>query len=217
MDINYKEIAYNNEQEWHDIRRKHIGGSDVGIIMGLNPYNSDIQRLWRIKTGREQQEDISNNPAIVRGVKSEDLLIEHFKINNPNYSVSKLKKTLVSLKFPFMSANLDSVLINEKGEKGVLEIKTSYCPTFKHYTENWKEDIPIYYYLQVQHYLMVTGWKYAILYADLKLGFADNEHKFKQYYIVRNVEDIEILIQKEIWFNSLIVNDKEPPYTLKLA
>ena len=67
MDINYKEIAYNNEQEWHDIRRKHIGGSDVGIIMGLNPYNSDIQRLWRIKTGREQQEDISNNPAIVRG------------------------------------------------------------------------------------------------------------------------------------------------------
>lgn len=65
--------------------------------MGKNPYNSDIQNLWRIKTGRIKQEDISNNPAVKRGVDSENLLIEHFKINNPDYIVSKLEKTLESI------------------------------------------------------------------------------------------------------------------------
>ena len=47
MDINYKEIAYNNEQEWHDIRRKHIGGSDVSVIMGYNEYKNAVD-LWKI-------------------------------------------------------------------------------------------------------------------------------------------------------------------------
>ena len=49
--MEYKEISYKNEEEWHNIRQKHIGGSDCSIIMGHNPYNEDIQELWR-KTKR---------------------------------------------------------------------------------------------------------------------------------------------------------------------
>ena len=53
--MQYREISYANEEEWHGIRQKHIGGSDCSIIMGHNPYNEDIQELWRIKTGRENK------------------------------------------------------------------------------------------------------------------------------------------------------------------
>lgn len=62
--MQYREISYSNETEWHGIRNKHIGGSDCSIIMGYNPYNEDIQELWRIKTGREKQKDISDVPAV---------------------------------------------------------------------------------------------------------------------------------------------------------
>ena len=62
--MQYREISYSSEVEWHDIRNKHIGGSDCSIIMGHNPYNEDIQELWRIKTGREKQKDISDVPAV---------------------------------------------------------------------------------------------------------------------------------------------------------
>lgn len=214
--MNYREIDYNSKEQWHDIRRTHIGGSDVSIIMGKNPYNSDIQKLWRIKTGRIEQEDISNNSAVKRGVDSENLLIEHFKINNPDYTVSKLEKTLESIEYPFMSANLDGVL-ECNGKKGVLEIKTAFCPTYADYEVKWKNDIPIYYYLQIQHYLKVTGWEYAILYADIKLGFAENKHEIRQYFIERDEPDIEKMMEAEIWFNSLIINDIEPPYIKKLG
>ena len=220
--MNYREIDYSSKEQWHDIRRTHIGGSDVSIIMGENPFNSDIQKLWRIKTGRIEQEDISNNPAVKRGVDSENLLIEHFKINNPDYIVSKLEKTLESLKYPFMSANLDGVLENENGEKGVLEIKTSTCHSWSDFKKYWFDkdgnpQPPIHYYLQVQHYLKVTGWKYAILYADIKLVFAANKHEIRQYFIERDEPDIKKMMEAEIWFNSLIINDIEPPYIRKLG
>ena len=91
--MQYREISYKNEEEWHSIRQKHIGGSDVSVIMGYNEYKNPII-LWEEKTGRREQEDLSDNEAVQRGKLSENLLIEHFKINNPGYTVGKLEKTL---------------------------------------------------------------------------------------------------------------------------
>ena len=194
--VNYKEISYKNEEEWHNIRQKHIGGSDVSVIMGYNEYKN-LVTLWEEKTGRRDQEDLSDNKAIQRGKLSENLLIEHFKINNPNYTVDKLEKTLESLKFGFMSANLDGTLKNEQGEMGVLEIKTATCHSYQIYKDKWQND--------------------AILYADIKLAFANNKHEIKQYFIERDEEDIKEIIKKEIWFNSFILNDIKPPSKRRLV
>jgi len=223
--VNYKEISYKNEEEWHNIRQKHIGGSDVSVIMGYNEYKN-LVTLWEEKTGRREQEDLSDNKAIQRGKLSENLLIEHFKINNPNYTVDKLEKTLESLKYPFMSANLDGTLEHQELGKGVLEIKTATCFNSNQYYDVWLakdekgkytvDDIPINYWLQIQHYLAVTGWQYAILYADIKLAFQNDRHVLKKYICHRNEEAIKEIIEKELEFNSYIINDIEPVYRRKL-
>lgn len=213
--MQFKEINYSDETEWHKIRKKHIGGSDCSIIMGYNEYKNIVD-LWREKTGRKTPDDLSENQAIIRGKKSENLLIEHFAINNPDYSVSKLEKTLESLKYPFMAANLDGVLEHKEFGKGVLEIKTATCFNYAVYKQKWKEEIPIEYYLQVQHYLAVTGWEYAVLYADIKMGFSDNRHEVRCYFINRDEEDIEELIKKETEFYKYIENDEQPPLVKKL-
>ena len=213
--MQYKEINYSDETEWHKIRKKHIGGSDCSIIMGYNEYKNIVD-LWGEKTGRKTPDDLSENQAILRGKKSENLLIEHFAINNPDYSVSKLEKTLESLKYPFMAANLDGVLEHKEFGKGVLEIKTATCFNYAVYKQKWKEEIPIEYYLQVQHYLAVTGWEYVVLYADIKMGFLDNRHEVRQYFIDRDEEDIEELIKKETEFYKYIENDEQPPLVKKL-
>ena len=215
MEMNYREISYSNEKEWHEIRRKYIGGSDCSIILGYNEYKNVVD-LWQEKTGRKEQDDLSNNKAIIRGKESENLLIEHFKINNPNYTVGKLEKSLISLKFPFMLANLDGILEHQDLGKGVLEIKTATCHSYGIYKLKWKNEVPIEYYLQVQHYLAVTGWDYAVLYADIKLAFADNKHEIRQYLIKRDETDIAEIIKKEIEFNSFIINDVRPNLKTKL-
>ena len=223
--MQYREISYSSEEEWHGIRNKHIGGSDCATIMGYDEYKNPVD-LWREKTRRKVPDDLSENQAIIRGKKSENLLIEHFKINNPNYTVGKLEKTLESLKYPFMSANLDGTLEHREFGKGVLEIKTATCFNSNQYYDIWIvkdekgkytiDDIPINYWLQIQHYLAVTGWQYAILYADIKLSFQNDRHILKKYICHRNEEAIKEIIEKELEFNSYIINDIEPAYKRKL-
>ena len=224
--VQYKEINYSDETEWHKIRKNHIGGSDCSIIMGYNEYKNIVD-LWREKTGRKTPDDLSENQAIIRGKKSENLLIEHFAINNPDYSVSKLEKTLESLKYPFMAANLDGVLEHKEFGKGVLEIKTATCFNSNQYYDIWLvkddngrytvDDIPINYWLQIQHYLAVTGWEYAVLYADVKLSFQNDRHILKKYICHRNEEAIKEIIEKELEFNSYVINDVEPAYKKKMS
>ena len=117
--MQYMEISYSNESEWHGIRNKHIGGSDCAAIMGYNEYKNPVD-LWREKTGRKVPDDLSSNKAIIRGKNSEPHLIGLFSEKYTEYEVSTLNKTLESLKYPFMSANLDGVLIDKNGDKGVL-------------------------------------------------------------------------------------------------
>ena len=215
--MQYREISYKNEKEWHGIRQKHIGGSDCSIIMGHNPYNEDIQELWRIKTGREKQKNISDVPAVKNGILQEPHLRGIFEAQYPEFKVDTLDKTLVSLKYPFMAANLDGVLKNKASkEKGVLEIKTARCMNRKQFERDWKDEVPLHYHLQVQHYLAVTGWKFAVLFANIKLEWTD-ESILKKFYIERDEDDIKEIIKKEIWFNSFVINDIEPPSKIKLA
>ena len=214
--MNYTEISYSNKDEWHELRGKAIGGSDVSTILHLNKYKSS-QDLWREKTGRKEKDNLDSNLAVQRGNKSEDLLIEHFSINNPDYSVSKLEKTLRSKKYDFMVANLDGVIEHKELGTGVLEIKTATCHSWKMFQETWKDDVPIGYWLQIQHYMLVTGWKYAILYADIRLEFTeDKKHEIRTYKFERNEEAIKQIILAEIEFNSYLINDIEPPLTINL-
>ena len=68
-----------SRQEWLQERKKGIGGSDAAAIIGLNPYMTNVD-LWEIKTGRKEQEDISNKPCVKYGTEAEGPLRELFKL-----------------------------------------------------------------------------------------------------------------------------------------
>ncbi len=42
----YTQIKYKTEEEWKEIRRSGIGGSDIGAIMGYNKYRTPLD-VWR--------------------------------------------------------------------------------------------------------------------------------------------------------------------------
>lgn len=51
-----------SHQEWLEDRKKGIGGSDVGTILGLNKWKSPYQ-LWLEKTGQVVLEESGSEPA----------------------------------------------------------------------------------------------------------------------------------------------------------
>lgn len=176
-------------QEWHDFRRVHLGASESGTIMGMNPYRTPLD-LWEEKVfGWEQPKtqamtDGQTMETIARsayqeqtGILVEPLVCEHDAI-------------------PYISASFDGMT---KDLKHAVEIK---CGKGSH--RSAKEGlIPAYYYCQLQHQMMV---------ADLQIidYYSFDGEKGILIKAVRDDELIEEMLEKYHWFWNCITTQTIP-------
>lgn len=192
-------------EDWLKERKKGIGGSDAASVIGISPFMSNVD-LWKIKTGRKEQKDISENPAVKYGTLAEEPLRELFKLDYPQYEVLHFPMTIKKNKtFPFLFADLDGELKEiATGRKGFYEGKTSEIRHFSD-LEKWSGGIPQYYYTQVLHYFIVGDeFDFGIVKAQLKRKdtngnlWLDTRH----YFFERRdcLGDINYLRPKEIEF-----------------
>lgn len=208
--------VFESREEWLSKRARRIGGSDAAAVIGKNPYMTN-ERLWEIKTGRREQADISDVEAVMYGAKAEEYLRELFRLDFPEYEVEYIPNNMfTNPEMPWAHASLDGWLLKDS-RKGILEIKTAFISS-RMQSDLWKDQIPDYYYCQVLHYLLVTGWDFAILKAQLKYQIGD-ELPFMQtrhYYIDRaDVEqDIAILEKAEREFWRHVQENKRPAVIL---
>ena len=174
-----------NREAWLKVRNDSIGGSEAAAIVGMNPWKSSYT-LWLEKTGQSQQEDISENECVHFGTILEQVVADEFCRREGK----KVRKCGLfrSNKYPFMTASFDRLLV---GEDAGLECKTSNA--FKR--EEWDEgEIPPNYYVQCQHYMLVSGlprWYIACLIGG---------NHFVSWVVERNDDDIAALEQAEIAF-----------------
>lgn len=201
-------------EKWLEERKHGIGGSDAATVIGENPYKTNVE-LWEEKTNRKNAEDISDKPYVQYGIDMEPILRENFIIKHPEFEiVHKENEIIKHSKFPFLFATLDGQLINkDTGEMGILEIKTTNILQSMQ-KEKWKDQIPPNYYCQVLHYLNVTGYSFAFVFAEL--NYSEDYQSTRTYKIERkNVEeDIKYLLDKEIEFWKYVVDDIRPPLEL---
>ena len=83
--------------------------------------------------------------------------------------------------------------------------------------EKWNHRIPDNYYIQLLHYLLVTGWDFAVLKAQLKYEFDGDVYlQTKHYRIERSEveEDIRILEAAERTFWKQVQERKRPALIL---
>jgi putative phage-type endonuclease len=209
---------YISKQDWLEARKSGIGGSDASAIIGLNPYKTNVE-LWEEKTGRKKSENISNKPEVIYGKEAEKHLRELFKLDYPDYKVQHTEYEIrQSVNYPFMLASLDGELIDKKGESGVLEIKTTNILQSMQ-KEKWTDKIPDNYYIQILHYLIVTGYQYAILKAQLRFQYGEDVYLNTKHYRVERsecIEDINYLIEEEGKFWRLVESDTRPHLRLPI-
>ncbi len=212
----YRIFDYRNEQEWLCGRMNGIGGSDASAVVGKNPYKTNIE-LFEEKTGRKLPADISDKPYVIYGKNAEPHIRELFKLEYPEYEVRHYGfRILQSEEYPFMQASLDGELVDRKGRKGILEIKTTNILQSMQ-REKWKGKVPDNYYIQVLHYLLVTGYEFVVLRAHLISTWGEDiRTQVKHYFIERNeVEaDLNYLQAKEISFWEYVESGRKPPLIL---
>lgn len=208
---------YSSREEWLENRQSQIGGSEASCIVGMNPYQSNIE-LWEIKMGLRNREDISNEPYVIYGSEAEKHLRDLFALDYPMYEVSYLENNMwLNDKYPFAHASLDGWLVEkETGRRGILEIKTTNILQSMQ-KEKWDHRIPDNYYIQVLHYLMVTEFDFAVLKAQLKYDYGGEVFLTTKHYKIERgevQEDIDYLINAEKRFAESIVNGARPPLIL---
>lgn len=185
-----------SHEEWLELRKKGIGGSDAAAIIGLNPYVTPY-KLWAEKSNRlPEQED---NEAMRQGRDFEDYVAKRFE-EATGKKVQKYNKMLVHDDYDFLIANIDRKII---GENAGLECKTTSVMNLKKFKNG---EFPDNYYAQCVHYMAVTGyekWYLAVL--VLNQGFY-------WFEIQRDEEEINTLVIAEIDFwNNHIAPDIAPP------
>lgn len=193
-------VEYHSEEDWLEERRKGIGGSDVGVVMGLNKYKSKRQLFVEKTTG--QSKDLSGNTFVKKGKDLEDLIRNKYVVpymKELGYNVHTINEILTHSEVPYIRANLDAFAIPEnwKGnhlDNIVIEIKW----VSEYASVNWDGDdyfgIPASYYAQVQAYMAVTGASKAIVCA-----LFDEDWTVKFYEIPANY-DFRIKMLQEVKF-----------------
>ena len=208
------------EAEWLKLRMNGIGGSEAAAIIGKSPWCSNVE-LWRRKTGRAENPDISNNEAVKFGHDAEPIIRDLFALNYADkYEVEYggAFDMVAHPEHPFIFATLDGRLIEkDTGRKGVFEAKSTTIVRSMQ-KEKWWHDgkpcIPDQYYCQVLWQLIASGWDFAVLYAMLRYDYGDDIRcEFRPYTIERNevLEDIEYLKTEGVkfWMGNVLA-DRQP-------
>jgi putative phage-type endonuclease len=194
--VDTKKLPYG---QWLDVRRNGIGSSDAAVAVGLNPYKSPLE-LWMEKTGRTPMQEVRPGQDDPRywGTLLEPMVATAYQART-GHKVRKLNAVLQHPTFPYLLANIDREIVGVPGVQ-VLECKTAG----EFGSRLWKDGVPEYVQLQVQHQLAVTG-KEAADVAVLLCGQQLAIHR-----IARDEDVIARLIVLETRFWECVENDTPP-------
>ncbi len=191
-----------SREDWLEVRRTGIGGSDAAAAVGLSPYKSQLE-LFLEKTGRDadlpKPDPNDTREHVFWGVLLEGVVAAAYTQQTGN-RVRKVNAVLQHPEVPFLLANLDREVV------GTPDVQILECKTAGEFgSRHWQDGPPEYVVLQVQHQLAVTG-KQAADVAVLLCG-----QRLEVHRIERDDALIGQLIALETEFWRYVETDTPPP------
>lgn len=209
-------LHFENREDWLAGRMQGIGASEAAAVVGMSPWMSKLE-LWRLKVGAEKAKDLSGSAAVSRGVRMEPALRGLYTAIHPGRTVDYYPYDILYQKDrPFIFATLDGEVTDERGRKGILEIKTS-SPNGKAGWAKWDGHIPDHYYCQILHQMLATGYEFVDLMASLEN--MDGDLSIRTYHFERanQEEDMAWLLEKETdFYQNNVLNGVPPAAILRL-
>src|SRR5574344_2245239 len=136
-------------EQWLEERSKGLGSSEVGTLMGVNPYETPYQ-LWRRKKGLDKQKE--ENFLMTAGHYLEPAVAQFWQDATGKEIIKSSAGDWIVFDNdkPYLRVSPDRTFwADGKREKGILECKTTQ-------KDIDKEDIPRYWFCQVQYQLGVA-------------------------------------------------------------
>lgn len=209
---NYKVVRPANHEAWLEERKKGIGSSEVGTLMGVNSFDTPL-RLWRrkmhIDPPTEETDVMALGHAVEGGVaymfaRATGAIIDPDSTNDW-LAVCKEKEYLrVS---PDRLFWLPDTPESERTMANALMLE---CKTTSHFID--KDNIPDYWYCQIQYQMGILGLeKCAIAWISASGG----RWSFNYTWVNFNKAFFNLLVTKLTTFwEENILGEKEPDVVL---
>ena len=187
--------------EWLASRRLGIGGSDVAALFGVHPWLSPYT-LYLDKLGLLPERE---DRAILNVGHELEPLTRRMYTEDTGRIVDAAQERFRHPKHEFMLATIDGTLAPCDGHTGpgVFEGKT----TNPYSANDWIDGPPLYYLLQLTHYMVVTGRTWGSI-AVLVLGEKD---PLKWADVDLDAEFAEMMVEAERLFWTKHVLAQVPP------
>ena len=188
-----------SREEWLQVRKAGLGGSDASAVLGVSKYKSPL-RCWLEKTD-QAPDDGEQSEAAFWGNTLEAVIAKVYADRDPDVKVRNVNFVLQHPDHLWMLANIDRLLIFPDGTKAILEVKTAGFFV----AGEWKDDdVPVAYMAQAAHYMAVTGLD-KVIFACLIAG-----QKLEIREFVRDAELEVSLIEKELEFWGMVERGEMP-------
>ena len=186
-----------SKKEW--LSHRMIGGSDAAAILGLNSFSTPLDVYNRIID--PDGHIVEETPRMKAGKMLEPVIADYYVQEN-KWALLTIDKIFIHDEYDFLRGNIDRKIYKEN-DPGVLECKN----TNSFYQRTWEDKIPLSFYVQLQFYLAVTGWKWGAV-AILIDGW-----DFQYYEFDRNDNFIDDMIGQlcEFWNNKVLKKVPPPP------
>lgn len=186
--------------EWLNARKDGIGASDVASILGVPGAFASPLEIWAQKIGEDYSRKIDDtlNEMFHFGHRMEPLIAEEL-VDRTGYEVRPEPRTLAHPITGFVRSNLDSWV----------SVDGTWCPgEFKNasaYTlDQWLQEPPLKYQVQVQAQMYVTGAPMAVI-AALVGGC-----RFLWTTVERNDEFIAAMVRRLTLFWHMVMENERP-------
>lgn len=167
-----------SNEDWLRYRKRGIGASEVGTIMGLNPYKASIQLFYE-KLGEELDYNLENM-AMFMGKEMEPMLaklwqhwdgtvegmIKNYRAGIIVRKCQRVNAYVHNPAYPWLFVSLDrKANRTSDSDEGAVELKTVEAWE----AEKWENEIPPSHVVQVQTQLLVCEFTWGEL-ATMKNG-----------------------------------------------
>ena len=191
-------VKYHDRESWLRERRRGIGGSDIGAILGLSKYRSPLD-VYLDKIGEADEEGISD--AMYWGTVLEQIVADEYQ-RRTGSKVRRVNAICVADDAPWRRASIDRIVA---GQRKILECKTAGT----HMTNEWgpsgSDEVPDVYRAQVAWY------QHVLDYDDADLAVLIGGRDYRIYHLPRDrgLEQLIVGAAAKFWLEH--VNKKIPP------
>jgi predicted phage-related endonuclease len=186
----------NGSAEWHELRNQAgvVGGSQVGAICGVSPWESPLARFYKA-TGQISDE-VKPSMSMKLGTALEEPILSIFASEHPEFDVYTVG-TYASKDYEWAHANADGIFMEADGTMGIIEVKFS--------RDYWSDGLPLHYRYQVMYYLHIFGFHKAIVVALAGSTYTEIVVEYDKF-------EAEAMFAKVLDFHNRVLENRPPDF-----